>query len=658
MKKFRYQSILKYLLLLSFTATSICLNAQSWQWLNSGGGNLATGSSDPFEDDHLFDMKTDSWGNMYTLGTTAKTSFTFNGFSGAVWGAQDMFVMKTRCDGSVAWVRFLGGRASGAGGEYANAVVVDNEGGVYVTASDVIYGVASVDSARLGDTTILITPTSPRNDGMITVKFDSTGHFKWFKTYPSTVIGSYSLAKDITFNYNDQLIYEVVRNGGRCIPGTDSVERTYVLKYNKNGDLLGLIKVFDNAPAYFNCNIVTDHQGHFYLSGTYSYPDTQLIITGGDTLPPASTSSRGFVVKYDTSGHFIWEKHTTDGQQFSDLAISSNGAFLAVSGTGGGFYPFDIDTFHLVNPSGIRNSALAVLFDSSGNTMRGMVVGSSSTTSALAVCINNNDQISIGGEGGGVLTFDGDTLRRRSGGNDAFFATLSSTDMHVIHAEVLLGTGFTDGINVLASDARNNLYVGGYIQGNLYEGSDTFVRGLVGGLTDIFLGKYGIASCLCNDASASFTETHTGHSFTYTSTSTNADSLFWIFGDGATQAGGTTANHTYTTGAPHSVCVWAYNDCSRDSSCLVTTGIAGISENQSIEVYPNPTLDRIHVTLSGTAREVLFTVYDLQHRELQSYPLSGLQNEIVLPSSLASGLYIWQLVTDGVIAGNGRLTKE
>jgi Secretion system C-terminal sorting domain len=321
------------------------------------------------------------------------------------------------------------------------------------------------------------------------------------------------------------------------------------------------------------------------------------------------------------------------------LAINTAGTFLAVSGTDGGFDPFYIDTFHLANPLGFSGSAFAIKFDQSGKVVGSNIIGANSATSGLTININSLDQVSIGGEGGGFLTFDGDTVGETIG-NDAFFATMRSSDMHFIHSEILYGTGFTDGINVLASDARNNLYVGGYIQGNLYEGSDTFVRGLIGGLTDIFVGKYGVVSCICNNASASFSETHTGHSFTYTSTSTNADSLFWIFGDGATQAGGTTASHSYTTGTPHSVCLWAYNDCSRDSSCLVTTGIEGVA-NVQIEVYPNPATDILKIN-NQSPESCTLQITDINGRSISNTSIApGLHSMDV--SSFASGIYFVRL---------------
>jgi len=638
----RKRNISVVVLLMSSLLFVVCIeriHAQSLQWVQTGGGEISTGSTLYTDDDKIFDMKVDNFGNLYSIGRTSKSTYNFNGVSGSVWGAQDMFVMKTRCDGSVAWVKFLGGRASSAGGEYVNALAVDNEGNAYVTASDIIYGTHTSDSSRLGDSTIPYSVV--RNDGMIVVKFDSGGRTNWYKTYPSTGLGVADQPLDITYSNADGNIYLLAKSFGGCIPGTDTTDAIYVVKYNTSGSLLCFKKVFDNSPGIINCKIVADPQGHFYLAGTFDNPDS-LIVTGGFVLPEPPIYDRGFICKFDTGGVFKWAKYSNDLNAFDDIAINNMGNIIAVCGGGGSrSHPLSIDTFNLINPTGISSTSICVVFDSIGNIKGGNVVGATSSQEAYAIVIDKNDHITIGGDAGAHLSFDGDTMSTRSGdGNDAYFATMSPPSYRFINAQLLRGSGFYDGVNSIAVDGRNNLYLGGYIEGSLYQPGDTFATGIRGGITDIFIGKYGVASCLCNDASASFTESHTGHSFTYNSTSTNADSLFWIFGDGATQAGGATANHTYTTGTPHSVCLWAFNDCSKDSSCLVTTGIEGVS-SLNVEIYPNPASDFLQVN-NQSDKNCAMDLIDLSGKLMLSSTITQGLNNISL-REFGSGIYFIRL---------------
>jgi Secretion system C-terminal sorting domain len=612
--------------------------AQTLQWVNTGGGNTtSTGATLYSDDEGVVSMKTDLFGNLYSTGLTSNTNFLFNGAAGAVWGAQDVFLMKTRCDGSVAWFKLIGGRSPGIHTEATKALTIDNDGSCYLLGSSIIYTVGISDSVRIGNDTIIHTVGGiPYHDQMTIIKYDSGGIFKWILTYPRTGLGVFAKSLDITFNQSDQCVYALVASGGACIPSSDSARRTYVLKYNKMGNLLSIKEVFENYPAPTDCKIVTDNAGNFYLSGTYYNPDT-LIIHGGPILPEPPIISHGFICKFDTAGHFKWSKYTSDRNEFDDLAINNSGNIIAVAGTGGTpGDPLIIDTFHLQNMRGTGNGGFVVVFDSTGtiktaNISMGVRYGST----GLSLDINKKDEIAVSGVALGTVYFDTIPIISNSF-SDPYFATMSATTGNFLEAKIINGTGFYDGANNICYDKRNNVYFGGYFQGNLFIPGDTFAASIRGGLTDIFIGKYGVASCLCIDASASFTESHTGHSFTYNSTSTNADSLFWIFGDGATQAGGATASHSYTTGTPHSVCVWAFNDCSKDSSCLVTTGIEGVS-GLNVEVYPNPASSVLQVN-NQSGKNCTLQLIDVGGKViLNSSIINGL-NTIDI-SNYGSGIY-------------------
>jgi hypothetical protein len=67
-------------------------------------------------------------------------------------------------------------------------------------------------------------------------------------------------------------------------------------------------------------------------------------------------------------------------------------------------------------------------------------------------------------------------------------------------------------------------------------------------------------------------------------------------------------------------------------------------KSSSINVYPNPTTDNIHLTLPENVQQAFFTLYDMQGKELIKQEV--VNEDKVMVNDLAAGIYIYKVATD------------
>ncbi len=123
----------------------------------------------------------------------------------------------------------------------------------------------------------------------------------------------------------------------------------------------------------------------------------------------------------------------------------------------------------------------------------------------------------------------------------------------------------------------------------------------------------------------------------------------WNFGDGVTS---TLQNpiHSYAAPGTYTVCLTTINDCGRDSICntlgLTVTGLASDLDN-SIQVYPNPVADQLHIQTPFTAADdVQITVTNLMGGLVKTIEL-GMQtsSQVLDVSDMAVGSYLLHFQT-------------
>jgi hypothetical protein len=144
----------------------------------------------------------------------------------------------------------------------------------------------------------------------------------------------------------------------------------------------------------------------------------------------------------------------------------------------------------------------------------------------------------------------------------------------------------------------------------------------------------------------------TGSGLTYT----------WDFGDG-NNGTGMTPNHTYATGGNFTVTLTVTNACGTDDTTITATSIS-LLENalgQSLQVYPNPTNDRVHVAFATAGNQMAtIRVLELSGKEvlrINANNINGTYTGTIDLSDLARGVYMLEIGT-GDLTATRRLIKN
>ncbi|NVK05519.1 MAG: fibronectin type III domain-containing protein [Flavobacteriia bacterium] len=139
------------------------------------------------------------------------------------------------------------------------------------------------------------------------------------------------------------------------------------------------------------------------------------------------------------------------------------------------------------------------------------------------------------------------------------------------------------------------------------------------------------------------------------SASTDADSLYWMFGDTAMgTASGTNPTYIYGGNGTYYVTMIAYNDCGADtiSDSVTVAGInltelAGVSD---VRLFPNPSTGNVTLSLELVeAQEMLLEVVNLQGQVLYAEQLGRIDGEFIWSADLSEyprGAYFVRLTGD------------
>ena len=137
--------------------------------------------------------------------------------------------------------------------------------------------------------------------------------------------------------------------------------------------------------------------------------------------------------------------------------------------------------------------------------------------------------------------------------------------------------------------------------------------------------------------------------------------LVWAFGDGTTTSGSYVA-HRYAAPGIYHVCVQAYvpgTPCT-DTVCgdVNTTGITEVSSIQhTIRLVPNPFSQSAIINITGPASAYEVHIYDLVGHIVRTE--KSVNNSILIErGSLTTGMYIYEVTTEGTVIGNGKMTVE
>ncbi|MDX2283185.1 MAG: PKD domain-containing protein [Bacteroidia bacterium] len=158
----------------------------------------------------------------------------------------------------------------------------------------------------------------------------------------------------------------------------------------------------------------------------------------------------------------------------------------------------------------------------------------------------------------------------------------------------------------------------------------------------------------CAFAVAGFEATATGTSVAFASAAVNADSVKYDFGNGNTS---NDPNPTFDFGATGSyeVCQIAYNICGTDTVCqtirVIATGLEGLLDAASLELFPNPAEEHVVLKLSTLrAADLTVEIVDMKGKVAASQTFERVagewQHRFDL-GMLAEGIYLVKVSAEG-----------
>jgi len=358
-------------------------------------------------------------------------------------GNTDLFVLKYNSSGTKQWTKQLGS----SGRDSANAIAIDSSGNLYV---------AGMTFGGLDWNT-----NSGAND-LFVVKYNSSGTKQWTEQLgtPSSDAAN-AVATDSSGNvYVAGVTYGVLGDQNK---GNSDL---FVVKYNSSGTKQWVEKqngteqngtdMWDEARG-----VVTDSSGNVYVVGG----------TKGSKLNGVSKAgmTEAFVIKYNSSGKRQWTKLLgTWRKDFANaVAIDSSG----------NIYVAGVTERHLDgNESAGNDDLFVVKYNSKGKKQWTKQLGTKRNDRATGVATDSSGNVYVTGYT--YWGLDGNTY---AGSNDAF--VVKYLDNGTKQWTKQFGTPSSDLADGVATDSSGNVYVVGYTYGDLDGNTNT-------GASDIFVVKY------------------------------------------------------------------------------------------------------------------------------------------------------------------------
>eukprot|EP00053_Salpingoeca_punica_P020724 m.212262 g.212262 ORF g.212262 m.212262 type:complete len:485 (-) comp19943_c0_seq1:337-1791(-) len=307
-------------------------------------------------------VATDAAGNVFVTGDTF--SATLNG-SNANAGDQDAFLAKYSNNGTLLWVRLLGGNGSDGGG----SVATDSAGNAFLTGYTF--------SATLNGS------TNAGGQDAFVAKFSNNGTLMWVRLLGGSGndVGS-SVATDSAGNINVAgFTNSATLNGSTSAGSTDA----FIAKYDNNGSRLW-VRLLGSNTSDVVFSVATDSTGNVFVAGhTFSAS-----INGSNTNAGGADA---FVGKYDNSGSLLWIKLLGGAgtEQGNDVATDVAGNVLVTGYT----------TSATLNGSTITTigagDVFLAEFNSSGSLQWIRILGEAGADEGRSVAIDSAGSVFVAG---------------------------------------------------------------------------------------------------------------------------------------------------------------------------------------------------------------------------------------------------------------------
>ena len=434
----------------------------AWSWAQNAGGA---------EGDWSYAVKTDENGNVYVAGSFKSATITFGTFTltNTAVGSNDLFLVKYDSAKNVIWAISNGG----SGTDVATAIDVDESGNIYLGGS---FSSPTIDFGG----GIIITRTG--GSDAFFVKYNNTGIPVWAKNGGGS---SYEEVEDINVDLNGNLYGVGYFESASCTFGTITITNHgyydgFLVKYDVSGNLVSANGY--GGSMWDDCKgIISDNSGNIYMTGYYrsdiSFGDTTLINSNGD--------AHLFVVKYDSSGVFLWVKNSVGSWEIgNEIALDpSSGVYIT-----GFFQGTTMSSGNLLlsnnGPSGTSDFFI-LKYDQDGNPQWLTGGGNSDYEEGRAVDIDENGDVFVGVYfNSTTITFNSIIIANNGAGDILLIKYLNNSNFSwVLHA----GGDADDQIHSLSAGNLGDGYIcGSFSSSSIAFGTDTLINA---GVADMFVAN-------------------------------------------------------------------------------------------------------------------------------------------------------------------------
>jgi hypothetical protein len=401
-------------------------------WVNIIGGTL---NESPQK------IKVDSSTNVYVTGVYESNPLTIGGTSLGNSGLSDIFIIKYNSNGNTAWAN----RISGFYTDSPKELIIDNLNNVYVTGN---YASKLLTiSGQNGSSTTITNEGNPSGgsyDSFI-IKYNSNGTIVWvnkigaYGDYDGTTNLNIDSSNNIyvTGYYNSQFILNISGQGGSTtINSTISERQTYIVKYNSNGNILWVNKIYGNSVLDTPIDLSIDSSNNVYVTGYYASNPITIYGNNNDTIDLINTDAyNSYIVKYNSSGIIIWANRIGGGGVVTTKK-------LAIT-------PF-VSTTDNINNITSGDYSLSNLISGNNNIVLGYTAGSNLIQGSNNIYIGDNNE----------PIYENNTIRL---GNSNMYNNINignNTSFTNINGEVNINSSNSRNINIGTSTYSGTVTVG------------------------------------------------------------------------------------------------------------------------------------------------------------------------------------------------------
>jgi hypothetical protein len=316
-------------------------------------GNHAEGAAISFDKDN----------NCYMTGYFLGTA-TFDNYQLTANGGMDFFIAKYDSTGKLIWIKSNGQVTGGCGVD----IYTDQNGTCYLTGS--FAGTVKIGNIQL---------TSKGYTDIFIAKYDSNGNFGWIKQLGDTGYNTgYSISIDTDNNIFLFGNFDNTINIGNINLTQTNMYSYFVAKFDKYGTPLWVKPIDADKSVTFN--ISTDQDNGLLICGNYYEAGTVKV---GDFEIKGNEPSNGFLIKYDSDGNLLWEKHDAF---FADISIDNLNNIYA-AGTFDGTLQLGSYTLKSIGQSDV----FIAKYDSYGNVLWAQQKGDSNDEVCYGISMDNKE---------------------------------------------------------------------------------------------------------------------------------------------------------------------------------------------------------------------------------------------------------------------------